>query len=74
MLNLERSVALKIAEIQEQAAQDPKYLALWKEYSTICPKLLSLLEQLPPADACIVEDYLGVAEEMQRYLLELACK
>ena len=71
---MERSVALKIAVIQERAAQDPQYLALWQEYSTICPRLLNLLEQLPPEDACIVEDYLGVAEEMHRYLLERACE
>ena len=71
---MERSVALKIAVIQARAAQDPQYLALWKEYSTICPRLLNLLEQLPSEDACIVEDYLGVAGEMHRYLLERACE
>lgn len=69
---MERSVALKIADVQEKAAKDPRYLVLWEEYRTISPKLQSLLERLPRAEASIVEDYLGIAGEMYLRMLELA--
>lgn len=71
---MERKVALRMAAVQEQAAKDPRYLALWEEYRTISAGLLALLERLPGEDAAVVEDYLGVEEEMHRRLLEIACQ
>lgn len=71
---MDRCVALKMADVQEKAAKDPRYLALGKEYRAISAELIALLERLPREDAAILEDYLGLAEEMHRYLLEVACK
>lgn len=71
---MERTAALRIAEIQERAAKNPEYLELWEEYRIRGAELMRLLERLPREDADIIEDYLGLTEEMHRYLLELACQ
>lgn len=71
---MDRSIALRIAEVQEKAAEDARYLALWEEYRMRSAEMVLLLERLPQLDADVLEDYLGLTEEMHRRLLELACK
>ena len=71
---MKQEVALKISQVQSKAATDRAYLSLWEEYKEISPQLLRLLERLPGEDASIIEDYLGLTAEMNRFLLELACE
>ena len=71
---MDRKIALRIADVQERAMKDIRYLALWEAYHERSRELVLLLERLPREDADVVEDYLGLTGEMHRLLLELACQ
>ena len=70
---MDKLAALRMAEVQECAAQDGEYQKLLAEYRLVSPVFLGVLESLPREDASVIEEYLGLTAQMHRKLLELAC-
>lgn len=71
---MNRSAALEMIRIQEQALEDEEYQLLLQEYRRRSTELARILQSIPDRERDVLEDYLGLAAEMHRKLLEIACK
>ena len=59
----------KILDAQERFYKDPNYQDLQNELQVKSTAFQSLLEELPPRQRAVIDDYMGLLHEMQRKLL-----
>ena len=71
---MEQIVTERFITVNERARQDSDYQQLLAEYRVRERQLMEALETMNENQRDAVLDYLGLAGEMHRKLLELACK
>ena len=74
VLPMEQIVTERFITVNERARQDSDYQQLLAEYRVRERQLMEALETMNENQRDAVLDYLGLAGEMHRKLLELACK
>ena len=71
---MDQTMTERLVAVYEQARQDVEYRQLLDEYRVLEQRLLTQQETMDAQQRSTVLDYLGLAGEMHRKLLELACK
>ena len=71
---MDQNITERLLTLYEQAGQDGEYRQLLEQYRVLEQRLLTQLETMDAQQRSAVLDYLGLAGEMHRKLLELACK
>ena len=71
---MDQTMTERLVDVYEQAGKDVEYRQLLEEYRVREQQLLEQLEVMNASQRDAVLDYLGLAGEMHRKLLELACK
>ena len=71
---MDQTTTARLVAIYEQARKDEAYRQLLEEYRVLEQRLFTQLETMDAQQRGAVLDYLGLAGEMHRKLLELACK
>ena len=71
---MDQAAGRKMMEIQQLAAELPDYQALLEEYRQLDARFLEVRESMAAEARNVTDDYMGLCWEMQRFLLELACR
>ena len=71
---MDQTIAQRLFAAYEQAGQDPEYQQLLTEHRKLEQRLLAQLDTMDAQQRDAVLDYLGLAGEMHRKLLEFSCK
>lgn len=71
---MDQAAGRKMMEIQQLAAELPDYQALLEEYRQLDARFLEVRESMTAEARNVTDDYMGLCWEMQRFLLELACR
>ena len=64
----------KIFEVQDEAQQDEKYMALHEAYVPAQERFTELYQSMPREQQEIIENYLQSAVSLHHRLMELACE
>ena len=71
---MDQAAGRKMMELQRRAAELPGYRALLAEYRQLDARFLAAREKMGEEVRNVTDDYMGLCWEMQRFLLELACR
>lgn len=71
---MDSDITKRFISVEELARQDNDYRLLLEEYRLRNTQLLSQLETMNDRQRDAVLDYLGLAGEMHRKMLEFACR
>ena len=71
---MDQAAGRKMMEIQQRAAQTPAYQMLLQEYRQMDASFRKVRESMTEEARNVTDDYMGLCWEMQRFLLELACR
>ena len=70
---MDKTVAMRIMDIQESLMDDPSYQELLAEHAVLNARFLETVNGLEKHRQDAIFDYLGVFLEMHNRMLELAC-
>lgn len=64
----------KYLDVLDRALADEGYRQLYEEYGACIARLEILLKQLPPDQAEVFFNYIGLCGQMHARILEIACQ